>query len=357
VTDNIGHPGLPTDWHGDGFHEVYTKPKNWRPGMNYDETVVVLDDDPGTAFYLKTCIETLATNWTVFAVQNAEEAIQILTEHPISCLVTDLAMPGQDGMETARQVRLLEERTGTLRFVLMLTGTKPDAKLEALELVNDFITKPADPREMLVLLKQGMRMTRRSVDMWNRNCELGKLANTDSLTGLSNRRHGLEVLEKELERWRRTGDSLSILLLDLDHFKQVNDRFGHESGDVVLKHVSLCMQEFLRPFDTVIRWGGEEFLVVLPHTDQASALVVGERLRLRVRTPVPLPDGKISISISIGMAAVSTPLESVETIVNNADRALYHAKNQGRNQVVAASNLPPESQFGITSSDEREFCP
>ena len=167
---------------------------------------------------------------------------------------------------------------------------------------------------------------------------------TDGLTGLANKRHGFVRLEEALYLARRHGVPVSLLMVDIDHFKKVNDTHGHLAGDAVLKAVAARIRDDCRTGDLVVRYGGEEFMVVLPHTPAASLAELGERLRLGVaRLPVPLPGGESSleVTVSIGAAACGAGTETPESLIARADEALYAAKRAGRNRVVVA---PPQDQ-------------
>jgi diguanylate cyclase (GGDEF)-like protein len=166
------------------------------------------------------------------------------------------------------------------------------------------------------------------------NCELGLLSTTDPLTGISNRRHLDEALTAACQAGQRHGDQVSVLLIDIDHFKQVNDQHGHNSGDQVLKIVTRRLASTLRTDDTLGRWGGEEFLVVLPRTGRAAAVTLAERLRRCVADePVPVSDGNtLAITVSIGVASATHP--APDRLLAVADRAMYSAKEAGRNRIA-----------------------
>jgi two-component system cell cycle response regulator len=161
--------------------------------------------------------------------------------------------------------------------------------------------------------------------------ETRRLANNDGLTGLQNRRRTTERLEVEVARSRRYGTGLSVALCDVDHFKQVNDRFGHNMGDLVLVQVGKALQQTLREVDLVGRWGGEEFLVILPDTDAAGARIVGERLRAGIEALTPFSGGPDKVTCSVGLA-VFDPSDSTAGFIDRADQALYRAKKGGRNR-------------------------
>jgi diguanylate cyclase (GGDEF)-like protein len=162
--------------------------------------------------------------------------------------------------------------------------------------------------------------------------ETQRLANSDGLTGLQNRRRATERLELELERARRYGTQLCVLLCDVDHFKQVNDRFGHNVGDEVLALVAASLSETIRQVDLVSRWGGEEFLVLLPDTDRNGAMVVAERLRSAVASLPAVNGGPERVTCSIGMTSYDQD-DSAAAFIDRADQALYRAKKNGRNRV------------------------
>jgi diguanylate cyclase (GGDEF)-like protein len=165
--------------------------------------------------------------------------------------------------------------------------------------------------------------------------ELRKLATTDYLTGLFIRRQLFELGEKEINRAQRNGDPLSLMMLDIDHFKSINDTYGHAIGDEVLKKFSMLFRDSLRNIDIVCRFGGEEFVAILPDTDTQTATDVAQRLRLNVETSImPIEGKELKYTISIGLAVLREKDISINQLINRADEALYHAKRSGRNQVV-----------------------
>jgi diguanylate cyclase len=185
-----------------------------------------------------------------------------------------------------------------------------------------------DDRSTLELLSKELSLLVKNLFLSE---ETRRLANNDGLTGLQNRRRTTERLETEVARSRRYGVPLSIALCDVDHFKQVNDRFGHNMGDEVLVRVAHQLQNTLREVDLVGRWGGEEFLVLLPDTDQAGAKVVGERLRAAIEALPSFQGGPENITCSVGMAVFDAN-DSTSGFVDRADQALYRAKKGGRNR-------------------------
>ncbi len=186
-----------------------------------------------------------------------------------------------------------------------------------------------DDRATLELLAKELGLLVKNVFLLE---ETRRLANSDALTGLQNRRRATERLEAEVARARRYGTPLALALCDIDHFKQVNDRYGHNMGDEVLVRVASALQEALRQVDLVGRWGGEEFLVLLPDTDNEGAHIVGERLRMAIESLPAFTDGPNSVTCSVGMATFQGD-DSATGFVDRADQSLYKAKKAGRNRV------------------------
>lgn len=180
-------------------------------------------------------------------------------------------------------------------------------------------------------------VSRDITDLKNIEAQLREMASTDFLTGLANRRHFLTQLAQELSRVHRLGDlSASVLLLDVDRFKRVNDTFGHATGDNVLRHIAVLMQKGLRKIDTVGRVGGEEFAIILPGAELTAAESFAERLRKRVAgTPMASEDRVIPITVSIGVSGIKASDASANDVLGRADRALFRAKDRGRNMVAA----------------------
>jgi two-component system, cell cycle response regulator len=199
---------------------------------------------------------------------------------------------------------------------------------------HDYLRKPFEPSELLARVGAALRVKALQDELRVRNAELELMARTDALTGLANRRHLEESLVSHASLAHRHDTSMAVLVGDVDRFKRVNDEHGHAAGDAVLRVVASRLEEGIRREDIVGRWGGEEFLVIAPHSDLGAAAVLGERLRAAVAdTPLPLPHGgKLTVTISIGCAAGTD--REWEDLVRRADDALYAAKESGRNRVV-----------------------
>ena len=251
--------------------------------------------------------------------------------------VLDWMMPGLDGPEVCR---LLRERGEPYVYVLLLTSRsdKEDVVVGLDAGADDYVTKPYSPLELRHRLNTG----RRIIELQE---QIRALARRDALTGLLNRGAVLEVFTSEVVRARREHTPLSIIMVDFDHFKRVNDTYGHLAGDAVLREIARRMSEQVRPYDAVGRYGGEEFLLVLPNCAHDEAVEVAERLRVRaVSEPVVFEGTSITVAISLGLACQAHILsDAPEPLIAAADAALYEAKRTGRNRVCVAPPLAETS--------------
>jgi len=274
---------------------------------------------------------------------NGGEALDLLNGDAggrIDLVLCDLVMPGVDGFA------FLDQFMNDSRFegvpVIVLTGQDDlETKVEALEAgASDCLTKPFHDAELLARVKVHRKMKRLRDELQDANRRLRELVIRDPLTGLFNRRHWRHLLFRELERCRRHRRPIAVLMADIDHFKQVNDRYGHDVGDRALTAVARCLEREIRSHDSVARLGGEEFGVLLPETGISGAMQVAERLRQAVRevrlVSIPALDVRISIGVASGYDLTDP---EIDVLMATADEALYQAKRAGRDQVIAASEL------------------
>jgi diguanylate cyclase (GGDEF)-like protein len=271
------------------------------------------------------------------AVRDGTEAWNLLQEADAPQLILlDWMLPGIDGIELCRRIRALSSG-GTYFYTVMLTAKdkKQDLLTAMAAGADDYLAKPVDPSE----LKARVLVGRRILELQR---SLRFAATHDFLTRLLNRAEILAGLKRELARSERTGQPVALIMGDLDHFKQINDSHGHPAGDEVLKDVALRLRSELRPYDLAGRYGGEEFLLILPSCDLAAASRRAEQLRLSVcRDPIHTQFESLSVTLSMGVAVSGAEAEfSVEELLQQADHALYRAKQKGRNRLETCS---PES--------------
>ena len=281
----------------------------------------------------------------VEATVNGAEAWQALQQPGAPGLVIlDWMMPEMDGPEVVRRVRALE--TDRPPYILMLTsrGDKADiiAGLEAG--ANDYLAKPFDPGELRARVGVGRRMVEMRAALVDSRKTLAHQAAHDPLTGMLNRRAILDRLHQELSRASRNADAWAVGMCDIDHFKQVNDTYGHQTGDDVLTGLARILSESLRPYDSVGRMGGEEFLVIAPMKKSTDSVSVFGRLCAHVaESKMTTRSGELSLTVSIGVAC-GTAGSTTDGILAAADAAMYRAKDEGRNRVVYDGPSFPEAR-------------
>jgi two-component system cell cycle response regulator len=299
--------------------------------------ILIAEDDPVSRRMLQAFL--LKWGYDVISAADGLEALRILEgDGAPSLAVLDWMMPGMEGPEVCKRIR--QHKGRTYIYVLLLTArTQKDDLLRGLESgADDYLTKPFDSQELRARLHVGLRILDLQRSLIETREELRFRATHDALTGIVNRGVILEELGREHSRRSREGGSLGILMVDLDHFKQVNDTWGHLGGDAVLKEASRRMTESVRPYDIVGRYGGEEFLIVIPSTDAEGTVRLAERIREKIESqPVTLGSNAIRITASFGAAVCNDENpEELQTLLRRADEALYSAKRHGRNRVELA---------------------
>jgi two-component system cell cycle response regulator len=266
------------------------------------------------------------------------EALFRVADGGYDLIVVSLGLENFDGLRLCSQVRSLE-RTRTVP-ILAIAEAEDNARLmRGLEIgINDYLIRPIDKNELMARVRTQIRR-KRYTERLRDNVQMSiEAAITDALTGLHNRRYMETHLATLVEQAQARGKPLTVLVLDIDFFKKVNDTHGHDAGDDVLREFAVRLKKSIRGIDLACRLGGEEFVVVMPDTDMAVATMVAERLRRRIAAdPFPIHKGerKVEVTISIGLAAVGGPDDGAANVLKRADQALYRAKRDGRNRVVA----------------------
>jgi two-component system cell cycle response regulator len=252
-------------------------------------------------------------------------------------VLLDIEMPNLDGHEVLERLRQIPTCVD-IPVVFLTARTTTEDVVEGLRLgAHDYLRKPFEPSELLARVSGAVRVKRLQDELRQRNAELDAISRMDVVTGLPNRRHLLEHLHAESAAATRRGERFGVLMIDVDHFKKVNDRYGHESGDVVLRIIGERLGAACRIEDVAGRWGGEEFVIVAPATGLEDALLLAERARVSVGdTLIPIGSGAITVTVSIGVVAGA---DDIDELLRQADTALYEAKQSGRNCVIAAG--PP----------------
>jgi two-component system cell cycle response regulator len=296
--------------------------------------ILIVDDRPGSYERISSV---LAEEHTVELEANPNEALFRAADGNYDLLIISLGLENFDALRLCSQVRSID-RT---RNVPILAVTDPDSgarMVRGLEIgVNDYLMRPVDKNELLARARSQIRK-RRYTERLRDNVQMSiEMAITDALTGLFNRRYMESHLATLIEQAISRGKPLTALVLDIDFFKSVNDTHGHDAGDDVLREFALRIKRSIRGIDLACRYGGEEFVVIMPETDMAVAAMVAERLRRRIATdPFAIQQGArtIPVTISIGVAAMRGKDDNAASVLKRADQALYRAKRDGRNRVV-----------------------
>lgn len=317
--------------------------------------VLVVEDDPSARRLMEVLI-VQQKNCLVRVACNGQEALECALEFMPHVVVTDWRMPVMDGIDLCRALRSSE--WGQKMYILMVTGVgEEDALVTAFDAgVDNYLVRPVNARALSARLKGARRFVQMREDWESDHAQLMQmtaelaLSNkrfyqaslTDPLTELSNRRAGLQALEQAWSGSSRRSTPFSLISLDIDHFKRINDSHGHAAGDVVLQHTAKTLRQLFRGEDTICRWGGEEFLVISPNLGYDGAARAAERLRLAIaQSQIDIHGESIAVTVSLGVACWEQGLQSVELLLSNADAALYEAKSSGRNKVVLYQ-APPQ---------------
>jgi two-component system, cell cycle response regulator len=301
--------------------------------------ILIAEDDPVS----RRVLEVFLKKWgyTAIPVANGPDALALLEADDAPRLaILDWMMPGMEGTEVCRRVRQQTGRPYIYLLLLTARGQK-QSLLEGLQSgADEYLSKPFDAEELRARLRAGERIINMQDELIKARDALHEQATHDALTGLLNRGASIEVLMRELARGIREHRPVGIMIADLDHFKRINDSYGHVAGDAALREVAQRMKNCLRPYDSVGRYGGEEFLILVPSADEENVFGLAERIRRAIEaTPVKTPAGEFPVTASFGVtSADSSGRDDITMLLRLADAALYRAKSLGRNCVERASS-------------------
>ena len=288
-----------------------------------DKAVVLIVDD--VAVNVQTLALLLKDDYAIKVATSGARALELAEQEPIPDLILlDVGMPVINGYDV---LKLLQENSETAQIPIIFVTGKDSADDEEYGLslgAVDYIVKPIRPSIVKARVKTHVTLKQQR-DM------LTKMATTDQLTGLHNRHYMSDMLSKKVSRAKRHGEALSVIIVDIDHFKNVNDTFGHLIGDIILKSVGQVLLDSARKEDIAARFGGEEFVLILDHCNLEDAQKKAEGLREQIEKLQPQ---KIAITASFGVAQLNKSIDKYEDLLKNADKALYKAKEEGRNRVI-----------------------
>jgi two-component system cell cycle response regulator len=296
---------------------------------------ILIVDDRKSSY--ERMVAMLAAEHTVDVEADPNEALFHAAEGSYDLLIVSLGLQHFDGLRLCSQVRSLE-RTRNVPILAVAEADNNQRLVRGLEIgVNDYLIRPVDKNEMLARVRTQVKR-KRYTERLRDNVQMSiEMAITDALTSLFNRRYMETHLGALVEQAAARGKPIAVLVLDIDYFKSINDGHGHDAGDDVLREFALRIRKSIRNIDLACRYGGEEFVIVMPETDMAVATMVAERLRRRIASePFAIQDGTrlLDVTISIGIAALDGPGDNAAAVLKRADTALYRAKRDGRNRVV-----------------------
>ena len=300
-----------------------------------ETAVLVIDDSELARQKILDTLKKTSLFTFYFEASDGIKGFDCALKHTVDVILCDLEMPGVGGIKFLEMLNANEELRDIP--VIMLTGHEDrDTMIRGLEHgASDYITKPFDEGELVARVKVQLKVKSLQDKLKKSNLLLYELSNTDPLTGLCNRRCLMEAMNTEFSRSSRTRSPLSLVMADIDHFKKINDTYGHQQGDAVLVEMARTLTIHLRKYDKAARFGGEEFALICPQTDLPQAVEVAERIRAEAAAlsfSGILKD--LHLTISLGIATYPRGnIQTVDDLIREADYALYNAKNAGRNRV------------------------
>ena len=314
------------------------------PNVDGDAKIVVLEDHPNIASRI---VDALGEIGTVLATDTVDRFKELTHMSEPDLMIVSLSLRDADGLRVCSMMRS-DEKTRHVPILVLVEDGDTARLAKGLEIgVHDYLVRPIDRQELIARARTQVRRKRYSDFLKNSVDRSLKLAVTDAVTGLFNRHYMSNHLDTLMRRASRGGKCVSVMMMDLDRFKQVNDVYGHAVGDAVLREVGAVIAQNVRGIDLATRYGGEEFVVVMPDTDLAYAKGAAERLRQQIGdTAISIRENgepkTLQVTVSIGLASSAAALNSSELLLEAADNALYEAKRTGRNKVVTAEEEPQQ---------------
>jgi two-component system cell cycle response regulator len=310
-------------------------------GIMSNATILLVEDSEAQAKITKESLE--KSGYGVMWAKDGISAIKAVMTTPPDVILLDLVLPDMSGNEVCRWLKVNTDTKG-IPIIMLTVRSSLDDKVSGIEAgADDYLAKPYNEVELNARIYAALRTKALQDELRQKNKQLSELlakveglSITDPLTGLFNRRHFDTVLELERKKSERYQQPLTCLLLDIDHFKSVNDTYGHKAGDSVLLEIAQILKKSLREIDTPARWGGEEFTAILPNTDSEQGTMAAARIleKISSHTFEQLPDRRITVSI--GLASRGEFVNTTEALIVAADGALYEAKRKGRNRIEVA---------------------
>lgn len=302
-----------------------------KPFNPEDYLILVVDDSPVNLQVVGTHLDEVGYS-TTFANNGHQAVERFKVAHP-DLVLLDLMMPEMDGLEVCDALKAVNPE---IPIIFLTASQEQEHLLSAFEQgAVDYLTKPFNKLELIARVKNHLMLRYAFNELKGALVEMERLAKTDGLTGLLNRSSLFDAASQEFARIQRYERPLSVLMLDIDRFKQVNDTYGHQVGDTVIQRVAASLKETLREVDIVGRYGGEEFAVILPETTLSQAADVAERIRLQIsQQSIATDTGNLTFTVSLGVAAYEVGMSSIDQVLKQADQALYQAKSNGRNTWV-----------------------
>ncbi len=313
-------------------------------------SVLVIDKSSTVRHKIISTLKDTSPFMSYFETSSGAEGLEIIQNNSIDVILSGLHLYETSGTELLRQLQIDDELCD-IPVVILTSENNTQTKINLLEQgASDYIVIPIDNGELVARIKVQLKMKTMQDNLKRSNRLLLNLSSTDPLTRLFNRRMLMQTLDKEFVRHGRSQTTLSLLMLDIDHFKNINDTYGHLNGDTVLIGLAKILKEYLRPYDIATRFGGEEFALVLPNTPISGAYDVAERLRIAVEKMIfsgELRNLSLTVSIGISCYPCST-VNDVDQLLRTADKALYQAKQTGRNRVVCMDFTAQQEQNDIS---------